>query len=154
MNVKKVLPILLLLIMAVITVAIKRCNNTEATDVRRSEPVQNESGERSQRGRVAPRSDTKATEGLDRNGKLFYTKHAKCRMKCRQITQKEVKDILEKGTINYKKTNLDDPRGPSYAVEGYTSDRQHVRIIFAPKEKHITVVTVIDLEVEYECSCN
>jgi len=75
-------------------------------------------------------------------------------MRCRQISQQEVKDILANGGINYNKTNLDDPRGPSYALEGYTNDRQHVRIIFAPKQDHVTVVTVIDLEVEHTCDCS
>ncbi|MDQ6815640.1 MAG: DUF4258 domain-containing protein, partial [Bacteroidota bacterium] len=84
---------------------------------------------------------------------LFFTKHARCRMQCRHITQQEVKDILVNGTINYNKSNLHDPQGPTYAVEGITNDRQHVRIIFAPKQQHLTVVTVIDLEVDYECNC-
>ncbi len=53
-------------------------------------------------------------------------------MKCRRITQQEVKDILVNGTINYNKSDLNDSRGPSYAVEGMTRDRQKVRIIFAP----------------------
>jgi len=54
-------------------------------------------------------------------------------MKCRHITQQEVKDILVNGTINYNKSDLNDSRGPSYAVEGMTRDRQKVRIIFAPQ---------------------
>lgn len=92
---------------------------------------------------------------FDRSGKnLFFTKHARCRMKCRHITQQEVRDILINGTINYNKSDLTDPRGPTYAVEGMTKDRQKVRIIFAPKQQHMTVVTVIDLEQEYICNCN
>ena len=39
-------------------------------------------------------------------------------------------------------------------LEGNTDDGQHVRIIFAPKKQHISVVTVIDLENEFECDCN
>jgi hypothetical protein len=74
-------------------------------------------------------------------------------MKCRKITQQEVKDILTKGTVNYNKSNLNDPKGATYALEGNTDDGQHVRIIFAPKQKHLTVVTVIDLETEFECDC-
>ncbi|MDB5193557.1 MAG: hypothetical protein JWQ96_3120, partial [Segetibacter sp.] len=72
-------------------------------------------------------------------------------MACRDITQKEVREILAEGSINYNKSELDDPQGPTYALEGETNDRQHVRIIFAPKQKHIAVVTVIDLENDYEC---
>ena len=75
-------------------------------------------------------------------------------MKCRHITQQEVKDILVNGTINYNKSELNDPRGPTYALEGRTKDGQKVRIIFAPKKEHTTVVTVIDLENEFACNCD
>lgn len=86
---------------------------------------------------------------------LYFTKHARCKMECRNITQKEVREILAKGTINYNKSNLQSSRGTEYALEGITSDRQHVRIIFSPKLKHMTVVTVIDLDKDWECpSCN
>ena len=74
-------------------------------------------------------------------------------MKCRQITQQEVRDILLNGKVNYNKSDLNDPKGASYALEGYTKDRQHIRVIFAPKQKHLSVVTVIDLEEERPCSC-
>jgi hypothetical protein len=40
-------------------------------------------------------------------------------------------------------------------LEGYTSkEKQHIRIIVAPKQKHLTIVTVIDLDEEWACgSC-
>jgi hypothetical protein len=75
-------------------------------------------------------------------------------MKCRHITRQEVKEVLAEGTINYNKSNLNDPKGPTYALEGITGDGQHVRIIFAPKQSRVAVVTVIDLENEYDCHCN
>lgn len=155
MNVKKVLPIVLLILMAVLTVFINKCNNVSdsgyKTEKRRS------TNERRAERRSTAESERQAgrSGGLDRTStKLYFTKHAKCRMQCRQISQQEVKDILAHGEINYNKTNLDDPRGPTYALEGYTNDRQHVRIIFAPKQDHLTVVTVIDLEVEHMCNCS
>lgn len=82
----------------------------------------------------------------------FFTKHARCRMECRRITQKEVKEIVRKADVNYNKSNMNDPKGPTYALEGYTStDRQHVRVIVAPKQKHLSIVTVIDLDNEWSC---
>ncbi len=146
MNLKKALPVLLLIVMAVITLLVKRFNETSHVPV----SYERNASERSPRTPVG----TDATLKLDRTtSNLYYTKHAKCRMRCRHISQQEVQDILINGTINYNKTNLNDPRGPAYALEGFTKDRQRVRIIFAPKQKYLTVVTVIDLEVEYECSC-
>lgn len=147
MNVKKVLPIILFVFLAILAIGIKRCNNKSATNARTSQATQQK-----QPGSTT----TSATDrrGLDRNPtKIFFTKHAKCRMQCRHISQQEVKDILATGTINYNKSDLNDPQGPTYALEGITKDRQHVRIIFAPKQQHMSVVTVIDLDNDYQCDC-
>jgi len=92
--------------------------------------------------------------GFDRRiSYIKYSNHAKCRMKCRHITQAEVEDIMQEGKINYKKSELKNVRCPRYALEGITDDNQRVRIIFAQCDESTTVVTVIDLETEYECSC-
>lgn len=76
-------------------------------------------------------------------------------MKCRYISQEEVKEIVQRADVNYRKSDLEAVEGPKYALEGITSrDKQHVRIIVAPKKRHLTIVTVIDLENEWECpSC-
>src|ERR1700750_884126 len=55
-------------------------------------------------------------------GSLIYTKHAKCRMACRHITDKEIKEILERGMINYSKSEPDSKPDPKYAFEGYTDE--------------------------------
>ena len=92
---------------------------------------------------------------LDRNeNHIIYSKHAKCRMGCRHIDKSEVIEILRKGTIDYKKSNLKYTTTPTYVVEGITHDEQHVRIIFAPVENGIVVVTVIDLKQEWQCACD
>lgn len=85
--------------------------------------------------------------------KLTYSKHAMCRMDCRFITDKEVREILATGVINRSKIQRSQ-KGISVPLEGKTSDGQKVRIVFAPKEKEeMVVVTVIDLEKEYACDC-
>lgn len=74
-------------------------------------------------------------------------------MDCRHIDALEVKDILAHGTINYKKSELNgEACRHKYAVEGYAKE-QHLRIIFAPCNNDITVVTCIDLENEWQCHC-
>jgi len=93
--------------------------------------------------------------GLNRNSNnLVITKHAACRMNCRDITEAEIKEILHEGNINYMKSDLYDSRGPSYAVEGYSHEHQHLRIVFAPKNDVLVVVTCIDLDKEWQCDCN
>ena len=92
-------------------------------------------------------------EGFNRNAtNIIFSKHAKCRMDCRKIDESEVKEILQNGTINHKKIQ-NDKRGKTYPVEGFTHDKQHVRIVFAPKGEGLVVVTVIDLDTEWKCDC-
>ncbi len=75
-------------------------------------------------------------------------------MQCRDITETEIKEILHDGNINYAKSELNDSRGPKYALEGYSDDHQHLRIIFAPEQNGMVVVTTIDLDKEWQCNCN
>lgn len=93
-------------------------------------------------------------KGFDRTiTPIIYTKHAKCRMGCRHIDEEEVKDILHNGTINYKKSQPNSKPDPKYALEGYTKDNQHVRIIFAPTGRGMVVITCIDVNEEWQCDC-
>ena len=93
--------------------------------------------------------------GLNRNPTHFhYSKHAKCRMACRHIDETEIADILKNGSINYKKSELQsDECRKKYAIEGYSKDNQHLRVIFAPCGSDVTVVTCIDIGVEWTCDC-
>jgi hypothetical protein len=101
-----------------------------------------------------PSSKVNRDRGFDRRiSYLEYSKHAKCRMECRHISQAEVEDIMKNGKINYNKSDLQNARCPRYAVEGDTEDRQHVRIVFAQCNEKTEVVTVIDLETEWQCDC-
>lgn len=97
----------------------------------------------------------KSSGGLDRNpSAINYSKHAKCRMDCRHIDESEVREILQNGKINYRKSEIKTDCGSKYAVEGLTHDQQRVRIIFAPCQTEVTVVTVIDLGTEWSCACD
>lgn len=86
---------------------------------------------------------------------LQYTKHARCRMDCRQISEAEVRDILQNGKLNAGKSDPADKPCPTYALEGYSrQDQQHLRIIFAQCDNTTRVVTCIDLDREFTCNCN
>ena len=86
-------------------------------------------------------------------GKITYSRHARCRMDCRHIDESEVLEILQKGEINRQRIE-EDKRGKTYPLEGITRDKQHVRIVFAPREEEMVVVTVIDLGKDWACDCN
>jgi hypothetical protein len=94
-------------------------------------------------------------EGFNRRvGRLEYSRHARCRMDCRQVSEAEVLDLLEHGEINPRKTRLDDKPCPTYALEGYSQqDHQHLRIVFAQCDNYTKVVTCIDLDRDLECHC-
>jgi hypothetical protein len=92
--------------------------------------------------------------GFDRRiSYLEYSAHALCRMNCRQISKPEVEQIMQTGTINYRKSDIKNARCPRYALEGTTRDDQRVRIVFAQCNEKTEVVTAIDLGTEWECHC-
>ncbi len=99
--------------------------------------------------------NVKTAKGLNRNpGKINYSKHARCRMECRHIDENEVKQVLRDGKINYNKSDFKGADcNKRYAVEAVSKDKQRLRIVFAPCGTEVTVVTCIDLNTEWECSC-
>lgn len=85
---------------------------------------------------------------------LILTRHVKCRMNCRQITLEEIKEVLKKGKLNRSKSGVGSGGDRTYAVEGYSYENQHIRVIVAPENKGLVVITCIDLEKEWPCNCN
>ncbi len=146
---KKAIPYLLLLVFFILALFVKQCRDRESLQA---------DGKSS--SKETPKTSDNRKNNLDifrdPESSYFFTKHARCRMACRRITQKEVKEIVRKAEVNYNKSDLNAPKGPTYALEGYTTkDRQHLRIIVAPKERHLSIVTVIDLDTDWECpSCD
>jgi len=91
---------------------------------------------------------------FDRHGQIILTKHARCRMNCRHITMREIHEILDNGTINFDKSEPYSHPDPKFAVEGYTEEKQHLRIIVAPENEKLIIVTCIELGAEWQCDCN
>jgi len=85
---------------------------------------------------------------------LILTQHAKCRMACRQITEGEIKQILKDGVINYKKSGLGSKGDSTFAVEGYSHEKQHIRVVVAPENDGMVIITCIDLDREWSCDCD
>lgn len=85
--------------------------------------------------------------------KLILTKHARCRMGCRQIDGFEVNEILTHGRINNRKSQPNASPCPKYAIEGESRDGQTVRAVIADCDRSVKLVTVIDLDNHYKCSC-
>lgn len=135
---KKALPLIILVVLAVVALYIKNKNEeTTTTDTTKG------------------KTTTYTGRGLNRNpSHINYSNHAKCRMQCRHIDESEVKDMIANGKVNYNKSDLKgDDCHKRYAVEGYSKDNQHLRIIVAPCGSEETIVTVIDLGKEWQCDC-
>lgn len=147
---KKLAPYLILLILFVIALGLRYYQSNTGHDV---DFPTSSSESRNNKPIAGYRSNLDYFR--DPEAEYFFTKHARCRMDCRQVTQKEVKEIVQKADVNYNKSDLDDAQGPKYAVEGHTSrDRQHLRVVVAPKQRHLSIVTVIDLDHDSGCpSC-
>ncbi len=145
---KKVIPYLLVLVFFILALLVKHCRDQEPSPETKSVTNNQKENAGNSKNNLDIFRDPEAT--------YFFTKHARCRMACRRITQKEVKEIVRKAEVNYNKSDLNDPKGPTYALEGYTTkDQQHLRIIVAPKQRHLSIVTVIDLDKDWECpSCD
>ena len=138
---RKWIPYILIAMMALAIILVKYCNNRSNHD--KPDIINDPASKKVNRDR-----------GFDRRTTyLEYSKHAKCRMDCRHISRSEVEQIMREGKINYSKSDLKNARCPRYALEGRTSDDQRVRIVFAQCNESTVVVTVIDLETEFACSC-
>jgi hypothetical protein len=143
MNLKKAMPYIFLAVLLVVTITIRRCKGMSPLVDTNNKPRRQQT------------TTTNRDRGFDRRvSYIDYSAHAKCRMKCRKITQEEVKDIMQNGNINYNKSDVNDRPCPTYALEGYTQkDNQHVRIVFAQCDNNTKVVTCIDLDQDFECHC-
>jgi len=93
-------------------------------------------------------------EAFDRTpAQLYYTKHALCRMDCRQISRKDIGEIMRKGIINFNKSNRRERPCPTFALQGQTSDGEKIRVIFAQCNDETKVITCYNLEEDFECDC-
>ena len=93
-------------------------------------------------------------EAFDRNpATLIYTRHALCRMECRQIDKNEIREIMTKGIINFNKSNRRDRPCPTFALQGKTSTGEKLRVIFAQCAAETKVITCYNLEEDFACDC-
>ncbi len=142
---RKAAPFLLLVVLAVLVLFIKHCKADEVT----TKPAT-----------TTKRSGGTKTPGNDRNNGfdrtlayIEYTAHARCRMKCRKISQNDIEDIMRKGKINYAKSDVAEAPCPVYAVQGYTNDKEHLRVIFGQCDNKTKVITCYNLDEDFECHC-
>lgn len=74
-------------------------------------------------------------------------------MGCRHITEQEIKEIVENGTVNYRKSGIGSKGDSTFALEGFSHENQHIRVVVAPESDGLVIITCIDLEHEWPCNC-
>lgn len=92
---------------------------------------------------------------LYKGKKVRITKHAQCRMDCRFLDAYEIDEVIKQNKINQNKSNANPGEGkcPSVAYEGRTRDGQQARIIVGECDEQPIIITVIDLDNKYNCTC-
>src|SRR5687767_223704 len=76
-----------------------------------------------------------------RTGKsIVYSKHARCRMECRKISEREIREVLREGVINPGKSEPE-RNHPRYALEDVTEEGQKVRLVIALENAQAVVIT-------------
>ncbi|WP_129020891.1 DUF4258 domain-containing protein [Edaphocola flava] len=131
---KKMVSVLLVIVFAIVFILITR----KTTKQEQPAPTPAQSGQTV----IAP------------DAPLQYTKHARCRMDCRGISEAEVREVLREGHINYQKSDLNDKPCPTYAIEDRVAEGQDLRIVFGICDQSVKVITCIDLSEEHDCACS
>lgn len=91
---------------------------------------------------------------IDPNVNLIYTKHARCRMECRHISEADIREVLREGHVNEAKSKQEPGKCPAYAIEdNRNSDGIRLRIVFAQCDYEVKVVTCIDRDDDFACDC-
>lgn len=99
-------------------------------------------------------NEPKRKEAFDRTpATVIYTKHALCRMACRHIDKGEIQEIIDKGVINFNKSNRRGRPCPTFALQGRTESGENIRVIFAQCPSETRVITCYNLEEEFSCDC-
>lgn len=128
----------LFLIINLIYLLLISCNGNQPSSKQDSNSL-------SKDGTESSSSDNKDKK-LKISSKIVLTKHAQCRMDCRKIDLEEIKEVISKGRINPKKSDLKKKPCPVFAMEGRTSKgKEKVRVVLAACKEETKVITVIDL---------
>jgi hypothetical protein len=80
-----------------------------------------------------------------RSKPMSITEHGACRMDCRFVSKKDIKDALKEGRLSKRHSSFDQNK--------FAFEKGRVRAIFAENEGNetVSVVTVIDVETDHPC---
>jgi len=82
---------------------------------------------------------------------IAWSRHARCRMACRQVDEAEVRDALAHGELDPARSRHEPDRCPTHVLHHRSRDGQDLRVVFAACEQETVLVTVIDLGRDWPC---
>ena len=74
-------------------------------------------------------------------------------MDCRHIGVEDINEIMQKGIIIFNRSNMNDRPCPTFAIQGYTTQHENLRVIFAQCAETTKVITCYNLKQDFECHC-
>jgi hypothetical protein len=83
---------------------------------------------------------------------LFYA-FAQCRMQCLQVSEADIKAILQTGVINLGRSRRAQRPCPTFAVQGRTARKQYIRAIFEQCRNGTYLLNCYNLERDATCDC-
>jgi len=85
---------------------------------------------------------------------VSYSQKAICLMKCGNISEEGVREILKDGDVDFSASETRAKPCPSYIIEGETKEGQSLRVIIVKCDSTTTVLEASDFGRKYECSCD
>lgn len=86
--------------------------------------------------------------------KMEYSAKSDCLIKCLNLTEGELKQILKSGKVNYDVSEVHAKPYATYAVDGVTSTGSKYRITIADADTVSQVIAIVDLKsTTNSCNC-
>lgn len=100
------------------------------------------------------RQEPERKEAFDRSPQqLFYTEQVRCRMKCLAVSEKEIREVVKKGIINFSRSNRNAQPCPQLALQGRTASGVYLQVFFVQCPDQTIVVNCYNLEKDPACDC-
>jgi len=93
-------------------------------------------------------------EALNRHpSQLTYSSQATCLMKCLQVREEEVGQVIKKGVILFHKSSRFSRPCPTFAVQGALTGGKSLQLTLLQCANETTVVSCNLVNQDFECQC-
>jgi len=79
---------------------------------------------------------------------IVFSKEALKSMDCREFNTEDIKSLLKKGSVNIGKSEVHARPIPIFAVDGYTKNKHHLRLIIENGRDTSRIMNMTDLDSE------